>query len=55
MPRVPYATKIDSLLKEYLIKLSNTTRIPQSKLIDEAIQDLLNKYNEEKYHNEKKL
>lgn len=47
MPRVPYATKIDSLLKERLIELSLETRIPQSKLADEAIKDLLNKYNKE--------
>lgn len=45
MSRVSYATKIDSLLKENIIKLSVSTRIPQSKLIDEAIEDLLKKYN----------
>lgn len=44
MSRVPYATKIDSNLKTKLIGLSATTRIPQSKLIDEAIEDLLKKY-----------
>ena len=44
MPRVPYATKIDLLLKEKLIKLSEETRIPQSKLVDEALEDLLKKY-----------
>ena len=45
MPRVPYSTKIDLLLKEKLIKLSEETRIPQSKLVDEALEDLLKKYN----------
>ena len=48
MSRVPYATKIDSNLKEKLSKLSTITRIPQSKLIDEAIEDLLKKYKEVK-------
>lgn len=44
--RVPYSTKIDSELKERLIKLSDKTRIPQSKLLDEALTDLLRKYGE---------
>ena len=47
MPRVSYATKIDSNLKEKLINLSKDTRIPQSKLIDEAIEDLLKKHDKE--------
>lgn len=42
--RVPYATKVDAELKEKLIKLSESTRIPQSKLVDEALQDLFAKY-----------
>lgn len=42
--RVPYATKIDKELKEKLIKLSELSRIPQSKLMDEAIEDLLKKH-----------
>jgi predicted transcriptional regulator len=45
MSRVPFATKIDEDLKNKLHGLSEDTRIPQSKLLDEAIQDLLNKYN----------
>lgn len=44
--RVPYSTKIDSELKDKLMKLSETTRIPQSKLLDEALSDLLKKYEE---------
>lgn len=43
--RVPYATKIEKSLKEKLIKLSELSRIPQSKLVDEAIEDLLKKHN----------
>lgn len=42
--RVPYSTKIDSELKDKLMKLSEKTRIPQSKLLDEALADLLRKY-----------
>jgi len=45
MPRVPYATKIELELKEKLVVLAKETRIPQSKLVDEAIVDLLKKYN----------
>lgn len=44
--RVPFATKIDSELRDKLIKLSETTRIPQSKLVDEALEDLFRKYVE---------
>lgn len=43
--RVPYATKIDHELRDKLTKLSETTRIPQSKLVDEALEDLFKKYD----------
>ena len=42
--RVPFATKIDSDIKDKFKKLSDATRIPQSKLTDEAFEDLLKKY-----------
>ena len=42
--REPYATNINRELKEAIIQLSEITRIPQSKLIDEAILDLIKKY-----------
>lgn len=42
--RVQYATSIDKDLKDAMKALSDKTRIPQSKLIDEAIEDLLKKY-----------
>lgn len=42
--RVKYATKIDKDLRDKLLKLSEITRIPQSKLLDEAIEDLLKKH-----------
>ena len=45
--RVPYATKIDSVLRDKLVQLSKDTRIPQSRLIDESIEDLLAKYNKD--------
>lgn len=43
--RVQYATSIDKELKDAMKVLSDKTRIPQSKLIDEAIEDLLKKHN----------
>ena len=42
--RVPYATKIDSDHKAKLIRLSEITRIPQSKLVDEALEYLFAQY-----------
>ena len=50
MSRVPYATTIDSELKIKIAKLSTDTRIPQSKLIDEAIEYLLKKYSKEWFY-----
>ena len=44
--RVPYSTKVDRELKDKLMKLSELTRIPQSKLLDEALGDLTKKYAE---------
>lgn len=43
--RVPYATRVDRELRDKLIKLSESTRIPQSKLVDEALEDLFKKYD----------
>jgi len=42
--RVPYATKVDKELRDKLVTLATTTRIPQSKLVDEALEDLFKKY-----------
>lgn len=42
--RVPFATKIDSEIRNKIQNLSKNTRIPQSKLVDEALEDLLKKY-----------
>lgn len=42
--RVRYTTSLDKELLRKLKKLSEQTRIPQSRLIDEAIEDILKKY-----------
>ena len=42
--RAPFSTTVDKKILEKLDKLAVKTRIPKSKLIDEAIQDLLIKY-----------
>jgi len=55
MSRVPYSTKIEIELKNKLFHLSEKTRIPQSKLMDEAIEDLLKKYDKEDRRGTKKL
>jgi len=42
--RKPFSTNIQSELGNSLDKLSNETKITKSKLLDEAITDLLKKY-----------
>jgi len=42
--RVQFATSVDKHLRDSLLALSQKTRIPQSKLMDEAIEDLLEKH-----------
>ena len=42
--RIQYSTSIKKELKDLLQVLSEETRIPQSKLIDEAIELLLEKH-----------
>ena len=42
--RAPFSTTVDKKLLAQLDKLTLKTRVPKSKLIDEAIQDLLKKY-----------
>jgi predicted DNA-binding protein len=42
--RDQYSTTIDKELLKKLRELSKKTRIDQSKLLDEAIEDLLKKY-----------
>jgi len=43
--RIPFSTTIDIELDKKLKELTTETRIPKSKLIDEAIKDLLVKHN----------
>ena len=43
--RIRYTNSIDIVLLDKLKQLSETTKIPQSKLIDEAIILLLMEYN----------
>lgn len=43
--RKHWSTSTDHELYELLKKMSNNTRIPTSRLLDEAIEDLLLKHN----------
>lgn len=42
--RIAFSNAIDKELYNQFVELSKMTRIPRSKLLDEAIEDLLNKY-----------
>ena len=60
-PYLKYRTRFTSSLKNELVPLfdalSRTTRVPKSRLLDEAIEDLLKKYGaplpEERHGTEK--
>ena len=56
VPYLKYRTRFTSSLKNELIPLFNQlavqTRIPKSRLLDEAIEDLLKKYDIEILENE---
>ena len=43
--RTPFATAVETSILNKFKDLSKDTRIPQSKLLDEALEDLLNKYD----------
>ena len=45
--RIRFSTSMDIELSKKLEELSKQTRIPTSKLVDEAIEMLVNKYNKE--------
>ena len=47
-PRIKRTVSVDKNLYDKVITLSKKTRIPQSRLIDEAIEDLLRKHGEMK-------
>lgn len=44
--RKRFTSTIDIALQEQLKNLSELTRIPQTRLLDEALEDLFNKYKE---------
>lgn len=46
--RVRIGNTVNAVLMEQFKKLSEQTRIPMSKLLDEAIEDLIRKYTSRK-------
>lgn len=46
--RTPYSNAVENSLLEKFKQLSKDTKINQSKLLDEALEDLLNKYGKKK-------
>jgi predicted DNA-binding protein len=44
MARVQFASTVDETLRNKLKELSDKTRIPQAKYLDEALEDLMKKY-----------
>lgn len=45
--RIPISSTINIKLNEALKAIAQETRIPMSKLLDEAIEDLIKKYKKE--------
>lgn len=43
--KVRFTTYIPESLKEAIAKLSEETRVPQSRLFEEAVEDLMEKYS----------
>lgn len=50
--RARISSSVDPVLWKHMQQLSDKTRIPLSKLLDEAFEDLLKKYNVEVKTNE---
>lgn len=44
--KVRFTTYIPEHLKDEIVKLSEETRIPQARLFEEAVKELLKKYKE---------
>jgi rRNA pseudouridine-1189 N-methylase Emg1 (Nep1/Mra1 family) len=44
--KVRFTTYIPEHLKDEVVKLSEETRIPQARLFEEAVEELLKKYKE---------
>lgn len=47
MKKVRFTSYIDESVKDSLKKLSDKTRVPQTKYVQEALEMLLKKYEEE--------
>jgi rRNA pseudouridine-1189 N-methylase Emg1 (Nep1/Mra1 family) len=43
--KVRFTTYIPEVYKDAVVKISEDTRIPQSRLFEEAVEDLLKKYS----------
>jgi len=48
--RERFTNTLNKLLKANLLKLSDEARIPQSRLLDEAVEDLLLKYQKQGFN-----
>lgn len=44
MQKIRFTTYLPENLKDAVVKISEETRIPQSRLFEEAVEDLLKKY-----------
>lgn len=44
--KVRFTTYVPKVLKDEVLELSNRTRVPQSRLFEEAVEDLLKKYRD---------
>jgi rRNA pseudouridine-1189 N-methylase Emg1 (Nep1/Mra1 family) len=51
-PKVRFTTYIPEVYKDAVVRISEETRIPQSRLFEEAVEDLLKKYDYELESNE---
>jgi rRNA pseudouridine-1189 N-methylase Emg1 (Nep1/Mra1 family) len=50
--KVRFTTYIPEVYKDAVVKISEETRIPQARLFEEAVEDLLKKYKYELESNE---
>jgi predicted transcriptional regulator len=48
MQKIRFTTYLPENLKDAVVKISEATRIPQSRLFEEAVEDLLKKYEQDK-------
>lgn len=45
--KVRFTTYLPETMKEAIVKLSEETRIPQARLFEEAVEELLKKYKKD--------